>query len=178
MSAVFDKLLQVEHKIELSGPLSRHMSNAETVIQSHQHRIKLLEYKSIDTECRSHRRNLIFWGITERSEELKEGSIPCVRHFIRVDLGMERVMYIERAHSVGKFKQGACRPVIAAFHDYQDTKEIMSNARKLKGTNLSVNRDYPAEIVEARKVLFPLYKEYCDQNQNNKASIQFPAKWS
>ena len=44
-----------------------------------------------------------------------------------------------------------CRPVIAAFRDYQDTEDIMSNARKLKGAKLRVNRDNPVEIVDARK---------------------------
>ena len=176
MSAVFHKLLQVESKIESNGSMSKRLSNAETVIQSHQHRLKLLEYKSIDIECRSRRRNLIFWGIPERQMESKEGTIPLVMHFIGVDLGIERDMYIERAHRMGRFKPGVCRPVIAAFRDYQDTEDIMSNARKLKGTNLRVNRDYPVEIVEARKALFPLYKEYRDQNKYNKVSIQYPAK--
>ena len=49
-----------------------------------------------------------------------------------------------------------CRPVIAAFRDYQDTEDIMSNARKLKGAKLRVNRDNPVEIVDARKALFSL----------------------
>ena len=58
-------------------------------------------------------------------------------------------MYIERDHRMGRFKPGMCRPVIPAFRDYQDTEDIMSNARKLKGTKLRVNRDYPVEIVDA-----------------------------
>ena len=62
MSAIFHKLLQVESKIELNGSMSKRLSNAETVIQLHQHRLKQLEYKSIDIECRSRRRNLIFGG--------------------------------------------------------------------------------------------------------------------
>ena len=42
MSAVFHELLQVESKIESNGSMSKRLSNAETVIQSHQHRLKLL----------------------------------------------------------------------------------------------------------------------------------------
>ena len=62
-------------------------------------------------------------------------------------------MYIESAHRIGRFKPGMCRLVIAVFRDYQGTEDIMSNARKLKGTKLRVNKDYPVEIVDARKAL-------------------------
>ena len=52
----------------------------------------------------------------------------------------------------------------------------MSNTRKLAGTLLSVNRDYPTEIIEARRALYPMYKDWRDQNRYNKVSIQYPAK--
>lgn len=51
----------------------------------------------------------------------------------------------------------------------------MSNARKLNGTMLRFNRDYPSEIVKARRALYPMYKEYRNQNIYNKVSIQYPA---
>ena len=41
----------------------------------------------------------------------------------------------------------------------------------MAGTLFSVNRDYPSEIVEARRALYPMYKDYY-----NKVSIQYPAK--
>ena len=63
-----------------------------------------------------------------------------------------------------------------AFRDYRDTELIMGNTRKLAGTLLSVNRDYPAEIIEARRSLYPMYKDWRDQNRYNKVSIQYPAK--
>lgn len=178
LSAMFNKLMQVEQKVDCVQSLSTRVSKAETVIKSHENRLKLLEYKSIDIESRSRRRNLIFWGIAESPVEAKDTATPykLVHNFIRVDLGIERVMFIERAHRLGRFKPGVCRPIIAAFRDYPDTEEIMSNARKLKGTLLRVNRDYPSEIVEARRALYPMYKEYRDQNKYNKVSIQYPAK--
>ena len=52
----------------------------------------------------------------------------------------------------------------------------MSNARKLKGTNLNVNRVFPVEIIEARKALLSMYKEYRDPKKYNKVSRQYPAK--
>ena len=117
--------------------------------------------------------NLIFRGIPEKPEEAKEGFI---RHFIYVHLGIKDDMYIERAGRLGRYKQGACRPIVVAFRYYQDTDTIMSNCRKLTGTFFSVNRDYPAEIVEARNALYPMYREFRDQNRYNKVPIQYPVK--
>ena len=176
LSALFNKLSQVERKVDCVAPLTKRVVNVENVISSHEQRLQLLEYKSIDIESRSRRRNLIFRGMSEKPEEAKEGSIPIIRHFIYVHLGIQEDMYIERAHRLGRYKQGACRPIVVAFRDYQDTDTIMSNCRKLKGTFFSVNRDYPAEIVEARKALYPMYKEFRDQNRYNKVSIQYPGK--
>lgn len=45
----------------------------------------------------------------------------------------------------------------------------------LKGTHFSVSKDYPKEIVAARRRLMPRFKAE-RQNRNNKVSIEYPAK--
>lgn len=45
----------------------------------------------------------------------------------------------------------------------------------LRGTIFSVSRDYPKEIVEARRRLTPRFKSQ-RENRNNKASIEYAAK--
>ena len=65
LSAPFHKLTQVESNVEKVLPLSERVKRTENVIKSQQCRLKLLEYKSIDIESRSRRRNLIFRGISE-----------------------------------------------------------------------------------------------------------------
>ena len=152
------------------------MKRKENVIKSQQCRLKLLEYKSIDTESRSRRRILIFRGISEQPDEDGENCVSEVRRFLRVHLKIDIDMYVERAHRLGKPKIGTTRQILAAFRDYRDTELIMGNTRKLKGTLLSVNRDYPIEIIEARRDLYPMYKDWRDQNRYNKVSIQYPAK--
>ena len=57
-------------------PFVSRVSKAETLIESHENRLKLLEYKSIDIESRSRRRNLIFWDITESPDDVKDSSMP------------------------------------------------------------------------------------------------------
>ena len=43
------------------------------------------------------------------------------------------------------------RPIIAAFNTYSDTVNILNSARLLRGTHFSIDRDYPAEIMNAMK---------------------------
>lgn len=51
----------------------------------------------------------------------------------------------------------------------------MKAAFRLKGTNFSVSRDFPMEIVSARKRLMPMYRTE-RLNSNNRVSIEYPAK--
>lgn len=152
--------------------------------QVNKQRIDLLAYKSIDNESRQRRNNLIFWGIPETRNE--DCSIV-LSEFLSDKLGLDPdAIFIQRAHRVGKFKprrQGSGqsapinhRPLIAALRDYPDVELVISNAGKLKGTRFGINRDYPQEIIDARKPLYKEKKELKSQNPNSNISIRYPAK--
>lgn len=94
---------------------------------------------------------------------------------------------IKRAHRIGRFKQERRtvgnrqvavrhRPLIAAFRDYQDCELILSNASKLKDTAFGVSRDYPQELINARKPLRAEMKTLKSKFPRAKVSIQYPAK--
>lgn len=52
---------------------------------------------------------------------------------------------------------------------------VMNSAYMLRGTKFSVTRDFPMEIVNARRNLMAQFiKE--KQNRNNKVSIEYPAR--
>ena len=143
-------------------------------------RIDLLAYKSIDSEARQRRNNLIFWGITE---SLNEDSSLVLAQFLSEHLSLDAdAIFVQRAHRIGKFKRQRPgqsvkhRPLIACFRDYPDVELILSNANKLQGTRYGINRDYPREIIDARKPLFEEKKRLKSQNPNATISIQYPAK--
>ena len=143
-------------------------------------RIDLLAYKSIDSESRQRRNNLIFWGI---AESLNEDSSVALSEFLSEHLGLDTDhIFVQRAHRIGKFKRQRPgqplkqRPLIACFRDYPDVELILANANKLQGTQYGINRDYPHEIVNARKSLLEEKKRLKTQNPNASISIQYPAK--
>lgn len=172
LNALFKKLTTTEVKID-----SIYCSNfPETVIQSNLKRIKLLEYKSIDIEARSRRRNLIFRGID--GDEPNENCFEKVRDIIFNKLCIEDDMYLERAHRLGPRNIGhrnRPRPVIVAFRDYYDTELILEKAFRLKGSNNAVSRDYPQEISSARKSLWGQFKE-ARSIDRNRVQIKYPAR--
>lgn len=152
--------------------------------QVNKDRINMLAYKSIDSEARQRRNNLVFWGIPE---SVSEDCSVVLNDFLATQLHLDPDnIYVQRVHRIGKLKplqrrgsgpaRPRHRPLIAAFRDYPDVELILSNVDKLQGSNFGINRDYPQEIVNARKPLFKEKKELKNQFPSAKISIQFPAK--
>ena len=53
---------------------------------------------------------------------------------------------------------------------------ILSNASILKGSCFSINRDYPREIVDARRILFREKRDIKSEKPDSKVTIKYPAK--
>ena len=147
-------------------------------------RLNILAYKSIDSEARQRRNNLIFWGIPEN---LAEDPAVVLSEFMSDKLDLDPVaICVQRVHRLGKLRQPRrqgfgrptvnYRPLIAAFRDYQDVELILSNASKLKGSSFSINKDYPREIVDARKILFRKKREIKSEKPDSNVTIKYPAK--
>ena len=149
-------------------------SNEEVVkLQGHNKRqseeIEQLREQILHEQSRSMRSNLIFSGIGER--EQPEDTETLVRGFIHDKMGVNtRHMVIERAHRMGKWREGKHRPIVVKFLNYKD-KEIIRQAapRKLKNTTFGVNEQFPKEIADRRRLLYPIMKE--ERRQNRKANL-------
>ena len=69
---------------------------------------------------------------------------------------MNRAHRLERPNPDKYFQK---RPIIVNFRDYGDVKEIMGVVYKLRNTPFSIDYDMPKEIQNARKRLWPKYKQ-------------------
>ena len=56
-------------------------------------------------------------------------------------------------HGIGKrsASEGKPRQIISRLQGYPDREEVTSNAKKLKGKELSISAHYPEVLVERRK---------------------------
>jgi hypothetical protein len=129
--------------------------------------VKLLESdrqklgaKLTDLEGRSMRDNLIFYGVPEERNEDCEAKI---QDLITVKLSLNTPIQFDRVHRIGKSSGSKPRPIVAKFHEYK-AKEIVrqrayDNKEALKQQGYGVGAQYPKEIRETRKQLFPIMKK-------------------
>ena len=66
---------------------------------------------------------------------------------------------VERAHRVGNKEKNNKRTIVVKLASFKDKLKIISEARKLKGTNISINEDYSKETLEIRKEKWKEVKE-------------------
>ena len=166
------RVSSIDRKVDELMNVSSRVDAVENVVRSQHDRLKLLEYRSIDLEARGRRKNLLFKGIPENR---RENCFQEVRRIILEELGIERDMYLERAHRLGRFDSSKTRPIIVAFCDFCDTLEILNAASSLKDTRYSVCRDYPSEISKAHQSLWRQFKETRESNPNRKVTLEYPA---
>ena len=143
-------------------------------------KMKTLEYKAIDQEARSRRNNLIFWGLQEiPTEDCEKSVLDFVYNQLEFD--PERSIAIQRAHRLGQRdtrkdrRRSKPRPLVACFRDFKDVDAIISRASNLKGTDYGISRDFPKEINDARKILWPQYKQAKATNPKG-VFLKYPAK--
>lgn len=72
-----------------------------------------------------------------------------------------------RIHRLGKSSEG--KPIIMYFQDYVEKHSVMQNARKLKGTNISIQGDYCADTRRKRKLLWNSAK--ADKDSGKKVQL-------
>ncbi|XP_042145362.1 uncharacterized protein LOC121835330, partial [Ixodes scapularis] len=114
-----------------------------------------LEARVDDTENRSGRKNLIFYDVpdpspTETFAQSEQRIIRLCSELFDVTLDSKE---IERAHRLGSLSVERPRPIIVNFSFFKTKEAILSNDRKLKGTNFSMGEDFSRSVRNARKHL-------------------------
>jgi len=111
----------------------------------------------LDMQCRSMKNNLIFTGLMENRGEDCEDKL---RSFIYNELNIEKFIEFGNIHRFGKrHEDGRPRPIVARFIYYNDLVMVKSSGRFLKDTPYGINEQFPAEIEERRRRLYPIMKE-------------------
>ena len=129
------------------------------------------EDKLLDLQWRSMRQTLIFtglfepvlpFGVTENVEDR-------LRQFLSCEMRIDTEIRFDRVHRLGKprYNQTNPRPIIARFEKYKDKEFVRLAAQKcLAGKRYGVQEQFPSDIEEQRKFLYPIAKEY-RKNKNN-----------
>lgn len=124
-----------------------------------------LRERHIDLQTRSMRENLVFAGIPESNEdEQSDETGTIIKTFMTEKLKFEAPIEFVRAHRFGR-KDKKPRPIVCRFKTFNDRETVRKSATNLKGTAFSINEQFPKEINDRRKELWPYYKEAKEQEK-------------
>nr|XP_061817129.1 uncharacterized protein LOC133606803 [Nerophis lumbriciformis] len=117
----------------------------------------------LDLQARSMRDNLVFAGIPEKTEEDPEETIKSfMEHQLKLPADTIRNITFHRVHRLGakKPENRRPRPIVAKFEHFKQKEWVRNQGRELKGSNFSINDQFPKEILDRRRHLFPLRKKF------------------
>ena len=151
----------VNSQTEELGEIKKQVQGLKSDISQLQVEKIKLQYKQIDQEGRSRRDNLIFYGVSEeRDENVSDKICSFLKEKMEISDGST---IIDRAHCLGKPKTGTYlgkdkpRQIIVKFFRFKEKERVCAKRFDL-ALPYSVSEDLPVEICEARKSLFPSFK--------------------
>lgn len=132
-------------------------------------KLKSIESRCDDAENRLRRSNLLFFGLPDTSDETWSSAETKVINLCSETLGVTvEPSQIERAHRLGKYQEGKCRPVIVKFALFKDKQLVLEKGPKFKNTNYAVREDFSLKTRISRKHLLDFAKS---QNATYKLSV-------
>ena len=103
--------------------------------------------------------NLLFYNLPGSEQE---DPFTIIREVLNEKMGINENgdIEIEQAHRLGRKREdGKPRAIVAKFLRYQDKEYIRKSAHLLKGTRIGIAEQFPKEIADVRKALYPVYKK-------------------
>lgn len=145
-------------------------------------RLVQVESRSVTSDTRHRRLNLIFEGVDEKvSENTKQEIVNLLR---RSNLQCPPTAdQISTAYRLGKYSENSTRPILVAFKDQQIKDTVLKSASSIKKSldlkNLWINRDHPditrRQIANTRRC-FNLLKANGHECRMHGTSITFNTK--
>ncbi|CAC5394244.1 unnamed protein product [Mytilus coruscus] len=118
--------------------------------------IKQMQETITDLKCRSMKSNLIFSGLHFQQNEICEAKI---QDFLESELGINYRVSFGNVHRFGKPGLNGVRPIVARFIYRRELEHVLSQTYRLKGKRFGICEQFPPEIENKRKELYPVMKK-------------------
>ena len=141
--------------------MSVQLSSVTTQLASVISENKTMKETILDLQSRSMRDNLIFTGIPEPPSDQPETAVTdFMINQLKLPTQTVKNITFHRVHRLGHKHTNSTRPrpIIVKFEHYKHKELVQRQGRQLKGTNYGLNDQYPPEINNRRKQLFPIRK--------------------
>lgn len=139
-------------------PAHQEVSSIHTQTDQLSAQVCSLQTRVQDHDDRLRRNNLIFYGIPDSEETwamTEEKVISTLNCHLSSPLSSDA---IERAHRLGTFSQGKCRPIIVKCLSYKTKDALLATHIHLKKHNITVAEDFSPATRAARKKLLDFAK--------------------
>lgn len=131
--------------------------------------------KQCITQSQSRRENLLSDGFPETnpnetwadSEQRLYGMFQ--NH---LKLNNPQAIKFERVHHVGHYTPGKTRSITAKFSYFKDREAVWNSRTNLTGSKYFSSEDYPLEILQARKILYPILRAALKLAENPLSGIK------
>ncbi|KAK7882754.1 hypothetical protein WMY93_028928 [Mugilogobius chulae] len=118
--------------------------------------------KAEHLEGQSKRNNIVIEGIKESGKEAMADCEDKVRKLFIEKLQLDHLkIELDRVYRAGKPLSGNLerpRPVVVRFLRLKDKMAVLDRAKRLKGTGIFINEDFPETVRQKRKELLPAMK--------------------
>ncbi|XP_040077975.1 uncharacterized protein LOC115316835 [Ixodes scapularis] len=154
-----NRLEGVECKVATFDATREELLAAEGLMQSVIKDNQRLHERLNDIEDRSRRSNIIFHGIEDSTSESWEQSKVKILDRLSTSLSLQvSDECVERAHRLGSYAVGGCRPLIVKFSSFKTKQTILQSRPKLKACGITANEDFSPATRLARQKLFDFGK--------------------
>ena len=185
ISDMFDKFKNNASKSEFDV---KALQNENTQLKAEIHTLNSKYTKVSDDllelKTRSMQENLLFFGIAEAPPGYNDNVEEKLRDFLATELnqpeGRINNIVFDRVHRIGRpsFDQNIGRnkprPIVAKFEKYTDREFIRKEGIELNKLRkgFSVREQYPPEIEDRRRILYPAMRNYAKDERNRVALVR------
>ncbi|XP_077558172.1 uncharacterized protein LOC144173781 [Haemaphysalis longicornis] len=159
MASINSRLDALEKKSGTFEHFGQELSRMEASVEQLATANTTLTSRLDELEDRSRRDNLIFHGIADSKESWEQTEIKLLTALTQV-IDSFPTGSIERAHRLGTYSPGKCRPIIAKFSNYKVKEKTLSFRTELKTNNITVSEDFSLATRNARKKLLNFGKSW------------------
>ena len=142
--------------------LEKRLKLTEGLLSQAHIKISQQNEKIIDLQTCSMWNNIVIRGIEEAQNESWEDTEKKVVQFMKDQLKIDDAneAMLDRAHRIGKKIPEKHRNIVVKFASSHDKSQIFKNIKNLaEKKQYSIQEQYPQEVQERRKRLWPLFKE-------------------
>ncbi|XP_049516834.1 uncharacterized protein LOC125942658 [Dermacentor silvarum] len=109
--------------------------------------------------------------VLDGQKEIKEKLAAIEKNQAESNSAISDLNELERAHRLGRHNPNKKRPIMVKFFSFQEKQAVLSSARKLKGSDISISEDFSESVRKKRKRLWDCAK--ANQGKTDKVNIKF-----